>query len=174
MSEGNNVIDLAAAAAGHAAPERESWFQPAPREIAPADWARYRAAVAEIFDAFGMDLDTPGTRDTPRRFLQAMVDATGGYDGDPKLRTVFPAEHSGEHACPDLRLVRRVHSCTSGWRSQLPPTTWLGSIDLPALSDHSAHPAGRDGSPSTSGRSSTVTTAWLRSPASARTERQHC
>ena len=42
-----------------------------------------------------MDLDTPGTRDTPRRFLQALIDATAGYDGDPKLRTLFPAEHTG-------------------------------------------------------------------------------
>jgi GTP cyclohydrolase I len=95
MSEGNNVIDLAAAAAGHAAPERESWYQPAPREIAPADWARYRAAVAEIFDAFGMDLDTPGTRETPERFLRALFEATAGYDGEPKLATTFPAETTG-------------------------------------------------------------------------------
>jgi GTP cyclohydrolase I len=39
-----------------------------------------------------MDLTTPGTRDTPRRFLQALIDATAGYDGDAKLRTAFPAE----------------------------------------------------------------------------------
>ena len=34
----------------------------------------------------------PGTRETPRRFLRAMFDATAGYDGDPKLRTAFPSE----------------------------------------------------------------------------------
>ena len=39
-----------------------------------------------------MDLATPGTRETPRRFLQALLDATAGYDGDPKLRTAFPSE----------------------------------------------------------------------------------
>src|SRR4051812_9993634 len=39
-----------------------------------------------------MDLATPGTRETPRRFLQAMFDATAGYCGDPKLRTAFPSE----------------------------------------------------------------------------------
>ena len=27
--------------------------------------------------------------------MQALADATAGYDGDPKLRTVFPAEHTG-------------------------------------------------------------------------------
>ena len=39
-----------------------------------------------------MNLDTPGTRDTPRRFLRALYDSTSGYDGDPKLHTAFPSE----------------------------------------------------------------------------------
>jgi GTP cyclohydrolase IA len=63
-----------------------------PREVAPEEWRRYERHVAEILHAFGMDLDTPGTRDTPRRFLQALFDATAGYDGDPKLHTAFPSE----------------------------------------------------------------------------------
>jgi GTP cyclohydrolase I len=63
-----------------------------PREIAPADWQRYERYMGEIFAALGMDLATPGTHATPRRFLQALFDATAGYDGDPKLRTVFPTE----------------------------------------------------------------------------------
>ena len=71
------------------------WADLADREIAPEDWARYRAAVAEIFEAFGMDLDTPGTRQTPERFLRAIYDATAGYEGDPKLLTAFPAEGVG-------------------------------------------------------------------------------
>jgi GTP cyclohydrolase IA len=62
------------------------------RAVVPEDWARYERYVAEIFLAFGMDLDTPGTRETPGRFLQAVYDATAGYDGDPKLRTAFPSE----------------------------------------------------------------------------------
>ena len=71
-----------------AAPERSD----EPREIAPRDWRRYERNLAEILAAFGMDLDTPGTRDTPARFLHALHDATAGYDGDPKLRTTFPSE----------------------------------------------------------------------------------
>ena len=63
-----------------------------PRHVDPADFARFERYAAEIFEAFGMDLDTPGTRDTPRRFLQALYDATSGYDGDAKLRTAFPSE----------------------------------------------------------------------------------
>jgi GTP cyclohydrolase I len=62
------------------------------RAIAPEEWARYERHVAEILGAFGMDLDTPGTRETPARFLRALHDATAGYDGDPKLRTAFPSE----------------------------------------------------------------------------------
>jgi GTP cyclohydrolase IA len=62
------------------------------RTIAPEQWARYEQHVAEILAAFGMDLDTPGTRETPARFLRALHDATAGYDGDPKLRTAFPSE----------------------------------------------------------------------------------
>ena len=74
----------------------------AERAVSPEEWARYERYMAEIFDAFGMELDTPGTADTPRRFLQAMFDATAGYDGDPKLRTAFPSERpahvDGRHA----------------------------------------------------------------------------
>jgi GTP cyclohydrolase I len=64
----------------------------AERNVSAEEWARYERYVAEIFGAFGMDLDTPGTVDTPRRFLQALYDSTAGYDGDPKLRTAFPSE----------------------------------------------------------------------------------
>jgi GTP cyclohydrolase I len=65
---------------------------PYPRVIHPQDWERYEQSIAEIFEALGMDLDTPGTRETPRRFLQALYDSTAGYDGDPKLATTFPSE----------------------------------------------------------------------------------
>ena len=72
------------------------------RSISAEEWARYERYVGEIFSAFGMDLDTPGTVDTPRRYLQALFDATAGYDGDAKLRTAFPAERpsgvEGAHA----------------------------------------------------------------------------
>jgi GTP cyclohydrolase I len=71
------------------------------REIAPEDWERFRGYVAEIFEAFGMDLDTPGTHGTPERFLGAMRDATAGYEGDPKLLAAFPAE--GRHGRESAR-----------------------------------------------------------------------
>src|SRR2546428_735809 len=42
---------------------------------------------------------TPGTIETPRRFLKALYDATDGYEGDPKLAKVFPTECRGGPAC---------------------------------------------------------------------------
>jgi GTP cyclohydrolase I len=63
-----------------------------PRDIAPVDWRRFEGYISEIFAALGMDLETPGTHATPRRFLRALYDSTAGYDGDPKLVTAFPAE----------------------------------------------------------------------------------
>ncbi len=64
----------------------------APRTIAPADWKRFEHSIGEIFAAFGMDLDTPGTRRSPERYLRALYDSTSGYDGDHKLLTAFPTE----------------------------------------------------------------------------------
>jgi GTP cyclohydrolase IA len=72
--------------------------EPSGRDVSDADWRRLERHAAEILAAFGMDLDTPGTRETPARFLRALYDATAGYDGDAKLLTAFPAEHRGEPA----------------------------------------------------------------------------
>jgi len=74
---------------------RHAWADLPEREISPADWERFRRNIAEIFEALGMDLDTPGTRDTPERFLRALLESTSGYEGDPKLLTAFPVEGRG-------------------------------------------------------------------------------
>jgi len=89
--EPDNVIELGAAA-DDGKREATSWSDLPPREIDSRDWKRFRSNIREIFGAFGMELDTPGTRDTPERFLQALLDSTSGYEGDPKLLTAFPAE----------------------------------------------------------------------------------
>jgi GTP cyclohydrolase I len=86
----DNVIEL-----GSTGRPGASWSSPPPREVSPEQWLRFRGYVAEIFDAFGMDLETPGTRSTPERYLQALFDATAGYEGEPKLLTAFPAEGHG-------------------------------------------------------------------------------
>ncbi|MCC6790220.1 MAG: GTP cyclohydrolase I [Thermomicrobiales bacterium] len=66
--------------------------EPGPRQIPEAQFRRFEGYMAEIFAAFGMELATPSTVDTPRRFVRALFDATQGYDGDPKLLTTFGAE----------------------------------------------------------------------------------
>ena len=50
------------------------WEHVRPRQIDDATWGRFEGHVSEIFSAFGMDLDTPGTVNTPRRFLLALFD----------------------------------------------------------------------------------------------------
>ncbi|HXD10137.1 MAG TPA: GTP cyclohydrolase I [Anaerolineales bacterium] len=69
------------------------------RKISDEQTHQFEAYVAEIFSAFGLDLNTPATKDTPRRFIKALFDATEGYDGDPKLLKVFDTECRGEPDC---------------------------------------------------------------------------
>lgn len=69
------------------------------RGLSPEQMERFEGYISDIFAAFGMDLQTPSTRETPKRFLQALFDATEGYDGDPKLLTVFETECRGEPDC---------------------------------------------------------------------------
>ena len=76
-----------------------------PREIPDEDWDRYRENLAEILEALGLPLGTPGTRETPERFLRALYDATAGYDGDPKLVTTFPTESEGRGDQPFAQIV---------------------------------------------------------------------
>ena len=78
---------------------------PSARQISDADWDRYEANIAEIFGALGLDMGTPGTATTPRRFLRAMFDATDGYDGDPKLLTAFPTECHGGANCELAQVI---------------------------------------------------------------------
>jgi GTP cyclohydrolase IA len=71
------------------------------RKIPEEQFQKFEGYAAEIFSAFGLDLTTPATTDTPRRFIKALYDATEGYDGDPKLLRVFGTECHGD---PDCRL----------------------------------------------------------------------
>lgn len=73
--------------------------------ITDDDVSRFEGYLAEILGSLGMDLETPGTRDTPRRFMKALFDATVGYDGDPKLVTVFPTECYGGASCELAQVV---------------------------------------------------------------------
>ena len=75
------------------------------RQVPAEQISKFEGYVAEIFAAFGMDLDTPATEETPRRFIKAMFDATEGYDGDPKLLKVFQTECRGGPDCRVSQLI---------------------------------------------------------------------
>lgn len=75
------------------------------RKISDEQFHKFESYAAEIFSAFGLDLNTDATKDTPRRFIKALFDATEGYDGDPKLLRVFDTECHGE---PDCRLSQVI------------------------------------------------------------------
>ena len=91
------------------------------RKLSREQMQRFEGYISEIFGAFGMDLHTPSTEETPKRFLQALFEATEGYDGDPKLLTVFDTECRGE---PDCRLGQVIE----------------GPIPFYALCEHHALP----------------------------------
>ena len=79
--------------------EMETAIDVSPRRIPDSKIRKFEGYMGEIFTAFGLDLDTSGTRDTPKRFVKALYDATEGYDGDPKLVTVFDTECRGGSDC---------------------------------------------------------------------------
>lgn len=91
------------------------------RKISDERIKRFEGYVEEIFSAFGLDTNLPSTKDTPRRFVRALFDATEGYDGDPKLLRVFGTECHGE---PDCHLSQVIE----------------GPIPFFALCEHHAFP----------------------------------
>ena len=70
-----------------------------PREISGEQMRQFEGYIAEIFAAFGLDMNRPATAETPRRFLEGLFEATEGYDGDAKLLKVFETECRGEPDC---------------------------------------------------------------------------
>lgn len=91
---------------GRGDPEDTSrWERVSPRQVSAEQWQKFAGYMAEIFGAFGMDLDTPGTHNTPERFLKALFDSTAGYEGDEKLLTAFPTECRGG---PDCRISQVI------------------------------------------------------------------
>src|SRR5215211_742372 len=69
------------------------------REVSKEQLRKFEGYVAEIFTAFGMDLDTTATEDTPRRFIQAL-----NTFGSPSYPLVFKAFDSECGGGPECRL----------------------------------------------------------------------
>jgi GTP cyclohydrolase I len=80
-------------------------MQLSPRNITAEQKKKFEGYIGEILTAYGLDLNTPSTHETPRRFLDALYESTSGYDGDPKLIKAFPTECRGD---PDCRLSQVI------------------------------------------------------------------
>jgi GTP cyclohydrolase I len=91
------------------------------RQLSDEQILKFEGYASEIFAALGLDLDTPATRETPRRFIRAMIDVTEGYEGDPKLIRAFETEC---HGGPDCSLSQVIE----------------GPINFFALCEHHALP----------------------------------
>jgi GTP cyclohydrolase I len=75
------------------------------RQVPDEQIRKFESYMAEIFTTFGLDLNTPATKDTPQRFIRALFDATEGYDGDPKLIKVFATECHGGPDCRSSQVI---------------------------------------------------------------------
>lgn len=62
------------------------------KPLSPEERKRFEGYVAEIFGRHGMYLQSEPCKLTPHRWLQALVDMTEGYQGDPKIEVVFERE----------------------------------------------------------------------------------
>jgi GTP cyclohydrolase IA len=76
-----------------------SAINPHQRSISNEQMRKFEHYITEIFSALGLAIDTPGTYQTPQRFIQALLDVTEGYEGDAKLLTMFDAEYGDELDC---------------------------------------------------------------------------
>lgn len=75
------------------------------RRISEEQMRKFEDYVAEIFTAFGMDLNTQATFETPHRFIKGLFDVTNGYDGDPNLLRVFDTECRGGPDCQLSQII---------------------------------------------------------------------
>jgi GTP cyclohydrolase I len=82
-----------------------SWERVSPRRLTDEQWQRFERYATEILEAMGMQMNTPGTENTPARFIRALYDATDGYEGDPKLVTAFPTECHGGPDCSISQVI---------------------------------------------------------------------
>src|SRR5258706_13114551 len=65
-------------------------------QISEQQFLKFEGHMAEILTSFGMELNTPATAETPRRFIRPLYDVTDGYDADPKLLKLFETECRGD------------------------------------------------------------------------------
>jgi GTP cyclohydrolase I len=91
----------------HSLEERDLFTaaNPHQRQITEEQIRKYEGYAAEILTGLGMDIHTPSTIETPRRYIHALIEATEGYDGDPKLLKTFATECFND---PDCRVSQVI------------------------------------------------------------------
>ncbi len=75
------------------------------RKLSEEQLQKFEGYAAEMFEAFGLDLNTPGTVDTPRRFVRALYESTDGYEGDANLLRIFATECRGGPDCHSSQVI---------------------------------------------------------------------
>ena len=105
------------------------------RPLDAAETARYEALLGEMLGRLGLDVDTASTVDTPRRMLAALVEATDGYDGDPKLITAFPTECHGGSSCEIAQIVDGTSTTALAFERcwGKGQGTWVGAVPLAVI-----------------------------------------
>src|SRR4051812_48819932 len=87
--------------------------------------------AAELLSALGLGLESDSTVDTPRRFVDALIGATDGYDGDEKLLTAFPTECHGGSSCELAQIVEGpipFHSLCEHHAMPFFGRAWIGYV----------------------------------------------
>ena len=100
-----------------------------PRSVDPEMRQRFENHLAEVFTALGMDLSTPRTADTPRRFLQAMFELVDAGLVDELFLTLAPQLAGRSDSIPRLSLVEDVAFDAGTAR-------WARLVDLRHVGDH--------------------------------------
>ena len=108
------------------------------RAVSREQMRRFEGYMAEIFATCGLNLNTPATEETPRRFLQALFEATEGYDGEPKLRKVFETESRGNpDFCASAPALGNAQKCKTRREPSVSALCFRGERTCVALFIHS-------------------------------------
>jgi len=102
-----------------------------PRVIDADSRKRLEFHAAELLSTLGLSLETESTVDTPRRFVDALIEATDGYEGDEKLLTAFPTECHGGSSCELAQIVEGpipFHSLCEHHAMPFFGRAWIGYV----------------------------------------------
>lgn len=62
------------------------------RPLSQEERKQFEREIAGIFQRLGMDIQSEACKRTPQRWVQALIDMTEGYNGDPNINVTFERE----------------------------------------------------------------------------------